>query len=104
VLSGVLADPSFAGFFYWRMFADPTDVSQEAPFGFPVLGKEAELVLRDAFASRWGGDGWTPTWAVFGLGSRGFPGLSWRFPALDPFAFGAGEVAPRELRSYPAPR
>src|SRR6202011_3939762 len=36
LLSGVLADPSFAGFFAWRMFSDPDDHSQEAAWGSPV--------------------------------------------------------------------
>jgi hypothetical protein len=47
----------FAGFFVWRFYADPDDVSQEAEWGFSPRGKLAELVLRDAFAARWAADG-----------------------------------------------
>lgn len=104
LLSGVLDDPTFAGFFAWRMFADPNDVSQEAAWGFPVLGKEAELVLRDVFASRWAGDPWSPTWALIGDAAQGFPGVSWRWPVVRALPFEAGEVAPRKLRTYPAAR
>lgn len=46
-----------AGFFVWRYYADPDDVSQEAEWGFSPRGKQAELVLRDAFAARWAADG-----------------------------------------------
>jgi hypothetical protein len=46
-----------AGFFVWRYYADPDDVSQEAEYGFSPRGKLAELVLRDAFAARWATDG-----------------------------------------------
>ena len=43
----------------WRRFyADPDDASQEAPWGFSPRGKQAELVVRDAFAARWAGDAW----------------------------------------------
>jgi len=54
-----------AGFFVWRTYADPDDVSQEAEWGFSPRGKEAELVLRDAFSATWltdGGGRWA-TWA-----------------------------------------
>jgi hypothetical protein len=46
-----------AGFFVWRYYADPDDVSQEAEWGFSPRGKLAELVLRDAFTARWAADG-----------------------------------------------
>lgn len=46
-----------AGFFVWRVYADPADVSQEAEWGFSPRGKKAELVLRDAFGSYWAADG-----------------------------------------------
>jgi hypothetical protein len=45
-----------AGFFVWRFYADPDDVSQEAEWGFSPRGKLAELVMRDAFAARWATD------------------------------------------------
>jgi hypothetical protein len=46
-----------AGFFVWRYYADPDDVSQEAEWGFSPRGKLAELVLRDAFTAHWAADG-----------------------------------------------
>ena len=49
--------PSFAGFFVWRVYADPDDMSQEAEWGFSPRGKLAELVVRDAFAAYWAADG-----------------------------------------------
>ena len=58
----------FAGFFVWRVYADPDDVSQEAEWGFSPRGKPAELVLRDAFAARWAAiPGWRVAW---GEGAR----------------------------------
>ncbi|MCS6898946.1 MAG: hypothetical protein RMJ98_04385, partial [Myxococcales bacterium] len=48
--------PGFAGFFVWRFYADPEDVSQEAEWGFSPRGKRAEQVLRQAFALRWASD------------------------------------------------
>jgi len=41
----------------WRVYADPDDVSQEAEWGFSPRGKRAELVMRDAFNTRWAADG-----------------------------------------------
>ena len=35
----LLEEPDFAGFFVWRVYADPDDVSQEAPWGFSPRGK-----------------------------------------------------------------
>lgn len=46
----------FAGFFVWRTYADPGDVSQEQEWGFSPRGKLAELEMRDAFAARWASD------------------------------------------------
>jgi hypothetical protein len=54
----LLDDPDFAGFFVWRLYADPDDTSQEAPWGFSPRGKQAELVIRDAFAAPWASDPW----------------------------------------------
>lgn len=51
-----LEEPWFAGFFVWRVYADPDDTSQEAEWGFSPRHKEAELVMRDAFAARWRSD------------------------------------------------
>lgn len=57
LLAPLLDEPDFAGFFVWRLYADPDDVSQEAEWGFSPRGKVAELVVRDAFAAHWAGDG-----------------------------------------------
>jgi hypothetical protein len=56
LLAPMLDEPDFAGFFVWRVYSDPEDTSQEAPWGFSPRGKLAELVLRDAFAARWACD------------------------------------------------
>jgi hypothetical protein len=56
LLAPVLEEPDFAGFFVWRVYSDPEDVSQEAEWGFSPEGKLAELVMRDAFAARWAGE------------------------------------------------
>ena len=50
----------FAGFFVWRVYADPDDVSQEPEFGFSPRGKLAERVIRDAFTALWAADGSPP--------------------------------------------
>lgn len=57
LLSAFVDEPWFAGFFVWRLYADPDDMSQEAEWGFSPRGKRAELALRDAFAAHWAGDG-----------------------------------------------
>jgi hypothetical protein len=57
LLAPLLDEPSFMGFFVWRVYADPDDVSQEPEFGFSPRGKLAEIVVRDAFRARWAGDG-----------------------------------------------
>lgn len=41
--------PGFAGAFVWRMYADVSDMSQEAEWGFSPWGKSAESVLRRTF-------------------------------------------------------
>lgn len=56
LLAPLLDVPVFAGFFVWRVYSDPDDVSQEAEWGFSPEGKLAELVMRDAFAARWAGE------------------------------------------------
>ena len=60
LIGPLLDEPDFAGFFVWRVYSDPDDVSQEAEWGFSPRGKQAELVMRDAFAARWVGEsrGW----------------------------------------------
>ena len=74
LLAPLLDEPDFAGFFAWRLYSDPDDVSQEAEWGFSPRGKLAELVVRDAFVAGWAGDGggtrrsgwaeraWIPGW------------------------------------------
>jgi hypothetical protein len=57
LLSAFIDQPWFAGFFVWRLYADPNDMSQEAEWGFSPRGKLAELVLRDAFAAHLAADG-----------------------------------------------
>ncbi len=57
LLAPLLEEPSFMGFFVWRVYADPDDVSQEAEWGFSPRGKLAEIVVRDAFRARWARDG-----------------------------------------------
>jgi hypothetical protein len=56
LLAPLLSEHYFAGFFVWRVYADPEDVSQEPEFGFSPRGKVAELVLRDAFEAHWATD------------------------------------------------
>lgn len=72
LIAPLLDEPSFMGFFVWRVYADPDDVSQEAEWGFSPRGKPAELVMRDAFAARWAADvsrppGWGRAARVAGL-------------------------------------
>jgi len=57
LVAPLLDEPWFAGFFVWRVYADPHDMSQEAEWGFSPRGKLAELVVRDAFATHWAADG-----------------------------------------------
>ncbi len=65
LLAPLLDERRFMGFFVWRVYADPDDVSQEAEWGFSPRGKLAELVVRDAFAATWAGDATRPKgWAV----------------------------------------
>jgi hypothetical protein len=59
LLAPMLDEPDFVGFFVWRVYADPDDVSQEPLWGFSPRGKLAERVVRDAFAARWACD---PPW------------------------------------------
>ncbi len=57
LLAPLLDEPSFMGFFVWRFYADPDDVSQEAEWGFSPRGKLAEVVVRDAYRAYWASDG-----------------------------------------------
>jgi hypothetical protein len=56
LLGPFVAEPRFAGFFVWRVYADPNDVSQEPAFGFSPRGKRAERVLRSLWKRRWPGE------------------------------------------------
>lgn len=85
VLSEVIHEPSFLGFFVWRVFADPEDVSQEAAWGFPIFNKQAEQIVREAFATQWESDRWYPTWQKFGRKPQGHIGLLWQYPNHSPF-------------------
>jgi hypothetical protein len=72
LLAPLLDEPYFMGFFVWRLYADPDDISQEAEWGFSPRAKRAELVVRDAFAANWASDarrrpGWAPAARVPGL-------------------------------------
>jgi hypothetical protein len=58
LLGPLLEEQDFAGLFVWRVYADPDDTSQEAPWGFSPRGKQAERVMRDAFAAHWACDPW----------------------------------------------
>ncbi len=57
IIAPLLDSKAAAGFFVWRYYADPDDVSQESEWGFSPRGKLAELILRDAFTARWATDG-----------------------------------------------
>lgn len=57
LIAPLLEEPSFLGFFVWRVYADPDDMSQEAEWGFSPRGKLAEGVVRDAFSAHWAVDG-----------------------------------------------
>lgn len=57
LLSAFVDRPWFAGGFVWRVFSDPYDLSQEPEWGFNPMGKQAELVLKDAFHAHWASDG-----------------------------------------------
>ena len=73
LVAPLLDEPDFAGFFVWRVYADPDDTSQEAPWGFSPRGKRAELVVRDAFAAPWASDPW---WKRRGWGEAALvPGI-----------------------------
>jgi Glycoside Hydrolase Family 113 len=75
LLSPLLDEPSFLGFFVWRVYADPDDVSQEAEWGFSPRGKLAELVLRDAFRTSWRVEGPSLTGDALGRPAALTPGV-----------------------------
>ncbi|MFO0665143.1 MAG: hypothetical protein U0174_14410 [Polyangiaceae bacterium] len=72
LLAPLLDEPSFAGFFVWRVYADPEDVSQEAEWGFSPRGKRAELEVRAAMGGSFASDRalvrrWHPAGARVGV-------------------------------------
>ncbi len=75
LIAPALALEGFAGFFVWRLYADPDDTSQEAEWGFSPRGKLAELVLRDAFATHWASDLEPDFGGVIGRSAAERPGL-----------------------------
>ncbi|WP_370865963.1 glycoside hydrolase family 113 [Chondromyces apiculatus] len=81
IIAPFLDARSCAGFFVWRYYADPEDVSQEAEWGFSPRGKLAELVLRDAFSARWAADGAWISGDAIGHHRAWTPGvLGWELP------------------------
>jgi len=82
IITPFLGTRRCAGFFVWRLYADPEDVSQEAAWGFSPRGKLAEIVMRDAFAAEWAADGLRLPGASIGRHRARTPGLPmWE---LDP--------------------
>ena len=57
LIAPALELPEFLGFFVWRLYADPDDMSQEAEWGFSPRGKLAETVVHDGFHAWWAADG-----------------------------------------------
>ncbi|MGE5785924.1 MAG: glycoside hydrolase family 113 [Myxococcales bacterium] len=66
LLGAMIPEPWFVGVFVWRLYADPSDVSQEPEWGFSPRGKRAELELVDAFRAHWGADGYRPLGTALG--------------------------------------
>jgi len=60
LLGAFIEQPWFMGMFVWRLYADPSDVSQEPEWGFSPRGKLAEMELVDAFSAHWAADGTRP--------------------------------------------
>lgn len=83
-----------AGFFVWRTYADPGDVSQEAEWGFSPRGKLAELVLRDAFVTTWAADG-APRWASWA-------GIAWSWDEADPRRWGGHRARTPGIHAWEA--
>ena len=62
LLHPFLQERFFAGFFYWRYYANLDDVSQEGIWGFSPHAKLAANVLEDIFRARWVVDPSLPSW------------------------------------------
>jgi hypothetical protein len=56
LMEAFVGEPWFVGAFVWRYYANPMDASQEAPWGFSPRLREAEGVLQELYALRWGSD------------------------------------------------
>jgi len=56
LLEAFVGESWFVGGFVWRYYANPMDASQEAAWGFSPRLREAEDVLRELYAARWGSD------------------------------------------------
>jgi hypothetical protein len=75
LIAPLLELDAFAGFFVWRLYADPDDTSQEAEWGFSPRGKLAEVVMRDAFSTHWASDPLGDPGGVVGRSSSWPPGI-----------------------------
>jgi hypothetical protein len=75
LLAPMLEEPNFFGFFVWRLYADPSDTSQEAEWGFSPRAKLAELIIRDAFHTHWAADPWLPEEGSWLSARHKHPGL-----------------------------
>ena len=62
LLHPFLQERFFAGFFYWRYYANLDDVSQEGIWGFSPHAKLAADVLADVFSVRWAVDPPRSSW------------------------------------------
>ncbi len=76
LIGPLLAEETVAGFFVWRYYADPDDVSQESAWGFSPRGKLAEVVLRDAFGAHFAADG---EYLIGGFAGRHRARTPWRY-------------------------
>ncbi len=84
LLTPIIESRNIAGLFMWRVYADPDDVSQEQEWGFSPRGKQAELVLRDAFTAYWAVDGRPLVGEMLGRHRARTPGVyGWE---MDPSA------------------
>jgi hypothetical protein len=56
LIGAAIAQPTFAGLFVWRYYANLDDVSQEASWGFSPHGKLSEALLSNLFHATWAAD------------------------------------------------
>ncbi len=96
LLAPLVDKPWCAGFFAWRTYADPEDVSQEAEWGFSPRGKLAELVLRDTFGAQWAADGQWPWGAWVNAQRARTPGVyRWEMSPEPAYERAATTAPPR---------